>query len=77
MIIIEVKTKLELDKFKLLYLKGKNEQNLDLTKEVNKLIDLKSQIIEGECQYIAVFHVLNKIDMLIKLADYDPRMMKQ
>ena len=69
MIIIEVKTKLELDKFKLLYLKGKNEQNLDLTKEVNKLIDLKSQIIEGECQYIAAFHVLNKVDMLIKLAE--------
>ena len=43
----EFKTKLALDKYKLLCVKGKNEENSDLRREADYLINLKNQNIKG------------------------------
>ena len=43
----EVKPKPALEKYKLLCIKGKNEENSNLRREANYLINLKNQNING------------------------------
>ena len=61
--------KLELDKHKLLNLKGKNNEYLDLRREANHLINLKNHIIRGEYKYRDAISVLNEINIIMKLAE--------
>ena len=71
----EIRTKLGLDKYKVLKLKGESRENFDLlTREANSLPNLKKQIIKDEHKYQDANIDLNEINVAIKATeDYNPR----